>query len=371
MITPRVVVGLLVAAIVSLTAAAWSYSSNHQWTALDAGGEAMLPGLDQRLGDVAAIEVKDPAGAITLKRDGSVWRIANQDGYPADTQRVHALLITLAELKRIEPKTDRPDRYGVLGVGAPDKPDTEGAGTLVTLKAQDDATLAALIVGSLRAQRLGERGAPGVSGTYVRMPDQAQSWLVSQDVEVSSRLDRWVSTNVLGLRRDQIAEAVITPAGQPPMMLKRKGSAEGEQTFTIENLPANRQPKSSSGPMLAATDFAGLSFDAVRKLQDEGGSPASTVALATTDGMRLKLVLTKSGDESWLAVTQLAPGENKDASSALVRRTQGWQFRLSDAAAKPFFPSLNDLTEARPAPNPEATPPEAAPPSQPAPSQAE
>jgi len=348
MITKRLVIVLMLAAILSLAAAVSAYMGNHRWRAQDLAGEAMLPGLAAKLNSIAQVEIRDKAGSLNLQREGSGWRLQNEDGYPADPARVNALLIGLAELERLEAKTDRPERYSALGLDAPDKPEGQGGGTLVTLQGQDGSALGSLIIGKLRAERLGD--AVGISGTYVRAPDDAQSWLVSGDLRAASELSRWVDTRMLGLTRDQIARATVTPAGQPPLTLSRVRGGDGQQSFTIENLPADLTLKSPSGAMLAATDFAGLSFEAVRKMPAQPGVPASTVELTTTQGMVLRLLLTREGQANWVSIAQLAPGSNQEAAAALKKRIEGWQFRLSETAARPFFVTLAALTEKKEAP---------------------
>ena len=127
-------------------------------------GAPVLPGLAERLPEVQriAVEVADRPGVV-LARAGDGWTVASEHGYPARSERVNRLLVALANLEKIAPKTADPARFQRLAVGDPaDDP----LARRVTLTGRDDQPIARVIVGKQRHELTGR----AASGTYVRVP---------------------------------------------------------------------------------------------------------------------------------------------------------------------------------------------------------
>ena len=83
-------------------------------------GNAMFPGLLERIPDVVRVDVMSEGRKFVLETVGDGrWTAPERGSFPLDADKVHQLLVGAAALNRIEPKTSKPELYAQLGVGDP------------------------------------------------------------------------------------------------------------------------------------------------------------------------------------------------------------------------------------------------------------
>src|SRR5438552_15445895 len=116
-----------------------------------APGAAALPALAGKLGEVASVGLKRSGLELTFVRDGDGWLVVEKGNYPADAAKVRQVVLGMADLALVEPKTQKADLYPRLEVDDPSK----GKSTLVTVKEKAGTPRAALIIGKRRHDRLG------------------------------------------------------------------------------------------------------------------------------------------------------------------------------------------------------------------------
>ena len=109
----------------------------------------LIPGLADKLNDVATISLKKGKDTTTLRKVNGEWTIEEKSGYPATFENVKQLAVNLAALEKFEAKSNKPEHYKVLGVADP-APDNEVAAA-IDLKASDNTPITSLIVGGTRA----------------------------------------------------------------------------------------------------------------------------------------------------------------------------------------------------------------------------
>src|SRR5260370_10668448 len=97
----------------------------------------------------------------------------------------------MADLTLVEPKTQKADLYPRLDVEEPGK----GKSTLVSVKDKSGATLAELIVGKRRYDRLGA----GNDGGDLRKPDDPPAWLARGSVQPPTDVSGWRHRPGLGI----------------------------------------------------------------------------------------------------------------------------------------------------------------------------
>src|SRR5215831_17707232 len=136
-----------------------------------APGERAFPALAAELGEVASVGIARPPLTLTFVRDGEGWLVAEKGNYPAAAGKIPQIVLAMADMTLVEPKTQKADLHQRLEVDDAGK----GKSTLVTLKDRSGGPLAELIVGKRRYDRLGA----GNDGVYVRKPGDAQAWLAS------------------------------------------------------------------------------------------------------------------------------------------------------------------------------------------------
>src|SRR5262249_50300288 len=165
-----------------------------------APGEAALPSLAGKLGEAASLRLQRSALELTFVRDGDSWFVAEKGNYPA-AAKVRQIVLGMADLALVEPKTQKADLYPRLEVDDPGK----GKSTLVTLKDKAGTPLAELIIGKRRYDRLGA----GNDGIYVRKPGDTQAWLARGSLEFSHQLSSWLDRRVVDLPDKRIAKVTL------------------------------------------------------------------------------------------------------------------------------------------------------------------
>src|SRR5512145_1448363 len=108
---PRSFVYLAGAAILSAVVALVTFTASNQWGSGPVGGERLMPMLENAIGQVAEVTIKQGDTTIVLQRKGGSWELKSRDGYPADVAKVRTLLVALGRAEMVEPKTNKADKY--------------------------------------------------------------------------------------------------------------------------------------------------------------------------------------------------------------------------------------------------------------------
>ena len=349
MMRPRTAIAIFAAGMIVL-AAGWFFGPHS--AALTRGtvarGTLMFPGLVQRLQDAAKIEITSKGHTLELDRTGNDWGVAERGGYPAQPQKVRALLTGLTELRLDEPRTADPAFFPRLGLDDPSKP--EGAGDLVRVLDKDGKTVAAVIVGHSRVRTAGTLAGMNQESVYVRAPDQDQTWLASGRVEADADPQSWLERDIMNfpaakIARVDVAPAAPTGAGAPPHL--SFASKDGKLAMTE---PAEHPALDDS--KLGDVDRAleDVTFEDVRPAgAGSSGQPQGVGTFDITDGPTVTATVNKNGGTYWVRFA----ATGKDADS-LQHRIAGWDYKIDSWRAQNLVPTLDTLKA--------ATPPMAAPP---------
>jgi hypothetical protein len=214
---------------------------------------ALFPGLAERVNDVGRIAVKSKDLETRVRKDGEGWVIENRDGFPARFDKVKATVVALADLEVLARKTSNKELYPRLGVeGIEAEPATS---VLVSLADGQDQALAALLVGKPQSG--------GSSGTYVRRPDEAQSWLVGGELGISADPVEWMERDLLDIGADRIREITIEKSGEQPVRVFKK--ARKDEDYVLADLPKGSKLKSQLSLNGLAGVFEQLRLDDVKK----------------------------------------------------------------------------------------------------------
>jgi len=337
--TPRTLIILACLAVISTTAAVWSYTASHHYAADVTAGERVLPGLVNQINDVTAVETRDSHGTIKVERKGKGWVVAGS-GYPADAEKLQKILVSLVQLSKLEAKTSAPAKYAQLDLR---DPGNKGAkGRLVTLFGKDGKKIAAIVLGKLAPGRAGE----GKDAQYVRIEGKAQSWLAVGRVDAYSDITHWVDPNVLTLRVDHVERArIIHPDGKVLEVYRNGKTSAGTPKFDIAGtIPAGKKIKSDIGVRYTATDLANVDFVDVRPAK-KGTKEVSRAELMMDDGLKIGYRLSEENGKGWITVSVLDKGKDAKKADEIAKRTAGWEYELSDYKAKEFKKRLSDLLE--------------------------
>ena len=150
---------------------------------------------------------EDTAAAATFRvtnRNG-LWTIPSHHDYPADGKE--RLANTAAGVIAITKDDFRSDNvtdhesFGVIDPLDESVSTLRGRGRRVTFKGASEQVLADLIIGDRVEGRSGYN--------FVRVPDQNRVYAARTDINISTRFNDWIETNLLEVERDDVKRTVI------------------------------------------------------------------------------------------------------------------------------------------------------------------
>lgn len=333
--TPKQFTALAIAAALCLAAAVFSYASSVTWSSGTAQGAALFASMrTDPPPDIARVEIEQGDKKLALTRKGNDWVLL--DGFPAMRERVRALLLGIAEADLVEPKTRQPERYALLGLEDPKRPDA--ASRLVRLYDAKQHKVAELIVGKRRANAFGTNR----TGTYVRLPGEAQTWLADTAMEGGVGLRDWIDTLLVVSARPQVNSISLRAPGKDPIDIARGESGD----LMVKDLPAGMKLKYTNSLDDIAEAVANYSFDDVRKAQPAADDKVSIAVLKLASGAEVTVRMRQDGEFAWASFA--AKGDSAEAKSqadALQARVEGWEFRVPESKMSAIFRSREDLLE--------------------------
>src|ERR1700720_1189398 len=166
---PKSFLLLLGAPIIVVPAAIFVLASGDRAASPVPPGERALPGLAAKLGELAWVRLSHGATKIDFAAIGGRWALVDKGNYPAAPGKLRQVLLGLADLTLVEPKTERPELFARLDLDDP----ANGKSTEIRLSDRTGQTIAELIVGRRRTDRLGT----GNDAVYVRQPGIDRPWL--------------------------------------------------------------------------------------------------------------------------------------------------------------------------------------------------
>lgn len=250
-----------------------------------AGGEVSealaLPGFAARVDAIDRIEVLG-AGAKTLvlieKRDGT-WRMPDRDGWPANQREVGNALFRLGQARRLEAKTANPARHARLGVEDIAVADAKGSQLRLSGGPGEPVRIT---VGNNH---------PSLGGSYVRVGDDPQAWLLDEDIAPALSAPDWLDRRLFDVPMARIDRIRVTPATGGAFSLSRV-----DDRFSIDGLSPDAMENPDAGNATGGfTDQ--LALDDVAA--DSGSQATQTVVFETLDGLRLTVAAWPQDDGTW------------------------------------------------------------------------
>jgi len=268
----------------------------------DATPATLLPGLNEAINEIDAVDIVAPGGAVTvsLRRDEERWRVPERDGYEADFAQVIAFLRTLAEVGVEAPKTANPAWYSRLGVQAMDAPDATGR--RIDFPGRD---IDSLIIG---------QADPTGKSSYARRADEEQSWLLDEIVEVPIGPIAWLEPGIMDIPASDIAEVVVRHADGEVVRLDRAG--DEDPVFVLRDVPEGREAGGEWKRNAIANGLRGLNLEDVQRFEPPVPENATRVLFTTTDGLNFVAEAFERDDAYWVHFTVSAENTVEPADSA-------------------------------------------------------
>ena len=340
---PRSFVKLSIAALIMFLFAVCVWVMTPEYSAGSFSGKPLLPDLMNKINEVEVFAIEHGGETMTFMRDDAAgWVMTEADNYPADKDRIRNALIGLAGLEKIEPKTALPDFYPDLRV---EDSSVKGARSyLVTLLDSNGAQIADVLMGKRSGDDFGN-----LYGYFARFPDDAQSWLVRGNVDVTGGVSDWLNTRLLPLAKRKIASYTIIDSTKTREAVYRRSTRNGD--LDIAYL--------SDGYVVTGSDFIRNaeqilhSFDfekpVARTAEWNGIRPAAYAVVETFDRLTAYLFIYLKEGAPYVAVTFEAQPNASDAVKAEAKKLDAfhapWLYRMPNEKVADLLPFLKKPDE--------------------------
>lgn len=269
---------------------------------------AFIPSLSSRANDVAKIVITRATQTLTIADTDGSWRVVEKGNYPAKIETVRALVVGLAELREIEPKTTRPEQFAKLGVQDPVAPQPGAAdadvpqSSLVTLSDKDGKPITSIIIGNTK---------PGMSPeVYARRAGENQSWLLSGRVDLPREATGWMDAKFADIKRERVKSVSITHADGSSVVVSRAQQAD---PFVLQGIPAGKELKDAGAPESIGSVLGTLTFQDVAALSTldptaptGDDKPGPSIEIRTFDGLVVTIKSVTHVGRTWWKLSAAA-----------------------------------------------------------------
>jgi hypothetical protein len=313
----------LIAGALVATAAVTLAIESRGLTSGSAASGPVVPGLEDTISGAQRIIVTSADASYRIERTQQGWAMRDRDDYPVLSSRLAQLTEGLENLRYERRMTSDASKHERLGVTDPRE---GGRGILVQVEDGRGALLVNLILGV------------ETSGTYVRRPDDEQTWAVQGDLPPLRDAAAWMDLQPLSIPADRLARVEVMPAEGRAYILARD-SAEQPWRIASPALAALAQ----STVTATAERLTQLSPVDVRTAPAIQGAPRARVRATTFDGVTIDAELIPSDNRLWVKLVARAAPEQEAAALEINNRSAAWAYALSEMEAEALAPPLNRL----------------------------
>ena len=239
-----------------------------------------FPRLVERINEAVSIEIGSKDGKFTIAGSGETWGVVEKNGYAVKRETVRDFLLSLANLRLVEAKTSREDRYGRLEVEDVEAADADSRS--VTVRDGDGKLLADGIIG----RRKYFLYVDGRGGTYLRRAGELQAWLAEGEMDFGALPFDWLNRLVLEVPAQDVQELTIAQPDSETLVLQK--DERGQEHFTVLGAPEGRELKTETEADRLAFVVAKFEFDDVSPGEEVSFEGALHTATYTTfEGLRI------------------------------------------------------------------------------------
>lgn len=284
----------------------------------------VLPGIEETIGDAQRITITSADATYRIERTQQGWAMRDRDDFPVLSSRLAQLTEGLEGLRYVRRMTSDESKHQRLGVTDPRE---NGRGILVQIEDGRGALLVNLIVGV------------ETSGTYVRRPDDPQTWSVEGELPPLRDVASWLDLRPMNLAAERLARVEIMPAEGRAYILARD-SAEQPWRIASPALAALAQ----SSVTATAERITQLQPVDVRTAPAIQGAPRARVRTTTFDGIVIDAELIPSDNRVWVKLVARANAPEQEAAAvALNTPASDWAYALSEMEVEALAPPLSRL----------------------------
>lgn len=285
----------------------------------DFDSSMLLPELQEKVEQISGFTVSNSEGVVfdAILQDG-LWLSDNVANYPVDQEQLTDLLEALLEAEKVEPKTAKAENYSRLGVEDINAADSQS--TLLQIHS---------LTGSWQVI-VGNKGARG-NGSYVRFPDEEQSWLTQVSIDLPTNKNDWLLQPILDMEKENIV-SVARVDEQSWSATK----AEDSDDFILDQIPEGRELKYDTVVNSVVTNIAGLKFDDLQQVTQSqwlDEQIVGTLQFTLQTGETVQILLAKIGDDHWAQFS----------SEDLESYWEKWQYKLSSFSFGQINKTIDDF----------------------------
>ena len=321
---------VIIAAALVIMAGAWLWLGERQSPPGDSvTGQRLFPELEQKLNDITRIRIERSGSVYAVAKKDDQWQLPDKGGYPVLFERVKPLLLGIALLEKVEPKTDKPENYARLGV---QEPAADTGNTRINLYLTGDAPVASLIVGGIRGGLI----TGGRDGIFARVSGESRAWLVAGNLELPQAEVDWVDRQIIHIKPKAVKRVTIRQPDGGSLVVERP--RKGAPNFEVMNMPEGAVLKDGVELNSLAKTLAGLNMDDVLIRSEAGLAEADAVAAVfeTWEGLQVTAYTIEQGHTifAWFDVSN---------DTGLSSRLDGWVYQIPRARGDKLRERLDDI----------------------------
>lgn len=266
-------ISLLLALIVASGLSYWLLQDDMQQTQ---ASTSVLGDFKPHLAAVTQIDIRDHQGELlSAELVNGEWVATHlQAGlqFPADRNLLVGLINGLSSATLYQAKTQNPQNYSQLSVEDIGSEDAQSR--LLTLTAGENSF--SILVGNTATSGL---------GSFVRFPEQSQSWLIDQRLNVPSDAQQWLLNPLSLMSIEQVSSAFRDGEGAWQVV---RDDALDEQTLAPLTLTDKTEQENYQFPNVVSNSLSAMltaRFDAISVIDSVtlSDSPSATLTFSASD----------------------------------------------------------------------------------------
>jgi hypothetical protein len=275
------------------------------------------------LGELDRISLSRGTDQVVLEREAGRWGVVSRNGFPAQPERVAALLHAVRGARVTEKQTDDAQYHARLGL-APGQPDS--APLELQLNASEKQV--ELLFGN-----------PVGSGQLVRFADEDQVWLINRPFGMTLNPQEWLDLKVVRIPMESAATARWEHADGEALELEK--DQEGDYNFRLVGVDPAEQQGSERWINSMVLALTGLNAQDVA-LRDglELEAQVLQMQVTTWQGAELAASLYDLSGRYWLTIDSF---EQPEDSSYAVNADERWAFQLGVAQVEDMLKRRSDI----------------------------
>lgn len=299
---------------------------------------------------IGRIVVGSGDDAVTLRKSGRSFRVAEKSDYPADIKQINELIRNCADIKTAgSATTSNPKNHADLEV-------TEDKGASVVKFFTPDPN-SELITGVIIGKNV-EAG----QGKYVRRLPQNEVYVTTESPWIRDQATDYIDQDLVSVKREDINSVTVNPGGETYTLKAGEGDS-----VSLANLPAGKKLKNTDARSVV-TALTDLRFDDVRRTGSLGGAAFDRQYVCTLDNQVVYTLSLAEKDEKIYALCaarytgEEPKKERKVESEEELKKKEakllameearnfstkhsGWVYEIPEWKAKNLTKKLSELLE--------------------------